>query len=70
MLPLRDADERCWWTATQPYGGLTTRSRHPERCLFLPDGTELLVTVGYVRCRAARGRGKAGTASRAPSAAS
>ena len=55
VLPLRDADERCWWTATQPYGGLTTRSRHPERCLFLPDGTELLVTVGYVRCP--RGQG-------------
>jgi signal transduction histidine kinase len=49
VLPLQDADERCWWTATQPYGGLTTRSRHPERSLYLPDGTELLVTVGYVR---------------------
>ena len=49
VLPLQDADERCWWTATQPYDGLATRSRHPERCLFLPDGTELLVTVGYVR---------------------
>jgi PAS domain S-box-containing protein len=49
VLPLQDADERCWWTATQPYGGLTTRSRHPERYLFLPDGTELLVAVGYVR---------------------
>jgi hypothetical protein len=49
VLPLQDADERCWWTATQPYGGLTIRSRHPERCLYLPDGTELLVTVGYVR---------------------
>jgi signal transduction histidine kinase len=48
-LPLRDGDERCWWTLTQPYGGLTTRSRHPERSLFLPDGTELLVSIGYVR---------------------
>jgi signal transduction histidine kinase len=55
VLPLRDADERCWWTATQPYGGLTTRSRHPESSLFLPDGTELLVSVGYVRCP--RGQG-------------
>ena len=55
VLPLRDADERCWWTATQPYGGLTTRSRHPERCLYLPDGRELLVSVGYVRCP--RGQG-------------
>jgi len=50
VLPLQDASERCWWTATDPYDGLSTRSRHPECCLFLPDGTELLVTVGYVRC--------------------
>jgi signal transduction histidine kinase len=49
VLPLQDAEERCWWTQTQPYGGLTTRSRHPERSLFLPDGTELLVCLGYVR---------------------
>jgi signal transduction histidine kinase len=33
----------------------TTRSRHPERCLYLPDGRELLVSVGYVRCP--RGQG-------------
>jgi signal transduction histidine kinase len=49
VLRLQDADERCWWTQTQPYGGLTTRTRHPERSLYLPDGTELLVCVGYVR---------------------
>jgi signal transduction histidine kinase len=49
VLPLQDAEERCWWTQTQPYGGLTTRTRHPERSLYLPDGTELLVCVGYVR---------------------
>jgi signal transduction histidine kinase len=48
-LPLRDADGRCWWMATDPYQGLTTRTRHPEKSLYLPDGTELLVTVGYVR---------------------
>jgi signal transduction histidine kinase len=33
----------------QPYDGLCTRSRHPERALYLPDGTELLVSVGYIR---------------------
>jgi PAS domain S-box-containing protein len=49
VLPLQDADNRCWWAQTQPYGGLTTRTRNPERFLYLPDGTELLVTVGYVR---------------------
>jgi PAS domain S-box-containing protein len=49
VLPLRDADDRCWWTQTRPYEGLYTRTRHPERSLFLPDGTELLVSMGYVR---------------------
>jgi PAS domain S-box-containing protein len=49
VLPLRDADDRCWWSQTQPYQGLCTRTRHPERSLFLPDGTELLVSMGYVR---------------------
>jgi PAS domain S-box-containing protein len=55
VLPLRDADDRCWWTQTRPYDGLNTRTRHPERSLYLPDGTELLVSVGYVRARAATG---------------
>jgi signal transduction histidine kinase len=34
-----------------PYNGLATRTRHPERSLFLGDSpaTELLVSVGYVR---------------------
>jgi PAS domain S-box-containing protein len=49
VLPLRDAEDRCWWEHCQPYQGLSTRTRHPERALYLPDGTELLVTVGYVR---------------------
>jgi signal transduction histidine kinase len=48
-LPLRDADGGCWWAQSRPYDGLRTRTRHPERQLYLPDGTELLVTVGYVR---------------------
>src|SRR5436309_1983397 len=48
-LPLRDADGRCWWMSADPYQGLPTRTRHPEMSLYLPDGTELLVTVGYVR---------------------
>jgi signal transduction histidine kinase len=49
VLPLRDGDDRCWWTQTQPYHGLCTRTRHPEHSLYLPDGTELLVSMGYVR---------------------
>jgi len=55
VLPLRDADDRCWWTQTRPYDGLCIRTRHPERSLYLPDGTELLVSVGYVRDRGADG---------------
>jgi PAS domain S-box-containing protein len=49
VLPFRDADERDWWLFIDPYHGLATRTRHPERSLFLSDGTELLVSVGYVR---------------------
>ncbi len=55
VLPLRDADDRCWWAQTRPYDGLCTRTRHPERSLYLPDGTELLVSMGYVRDRTADG---------------
>jgi signal transduction histidine kinase len=66
VLPLRDSEGRCWWTLTQPYDGLSTRSRHPERPLYLPDGTELLVSVGYVR--GPRGRGPREGLSREPGA--
>jgi PAS domain S-box-containing protein len=51
VLPLRDADGRDWWVYADPYHGLPTRTRHPERSLFLADGTEVLVSVGYVRDR-------------------
>jgi signal transduction histidine kinase len=49
ILRFRDSQERCWWARSQPYDGLSTRTRHPEQSLYLPDGTELLVTIGYVR---------------------
>jgi signal transduction histidine kinase len=49
VLPLQDADGRNWWAHARPYHGLSTRTRHPERSLYLPGGTEFLVTVGYVR---------------------
>jgi len=48
-LPLADHDGRCWWQLSRPYDGLRTRTRHPERSLHLTDGTEVLVSVGYVR---------------------
>ena len=49
ILPLHDADGRDWWALADPYHGLQTRTRHPERPLFLADGTEVLVVVRYVR---------------------
>jgi len=51
VLPLKDSDGRDWWVYADPYHGLATRSRHPERALYLSDGTEILVSVGYVRER-------------------
>jgi hypothetical protein len=49
VLPFRDDDSRDWWMFVDPYNGLATRTRHPERSLFLADGLEVLVSVGYVR---------------------
>jgi len=49
VLPFRDDDARDWWVCVDPYHGLATRTRHPERSLYLSDGTELLVSAGYVR---------------------
>jgi signal transduction histidine kinase len=62
VLPFRDDDGRDWWMFADPYHGLATRTRHPERSLLLGDGpasgyggpspracVELLVSVGYVR---------------------
>ncbi len=49
VLPFRDDDTRDWWVFVDPYHGLATRTRHPEQSLYLTDGTELLVSVGYVR---------------------
>jgi PAS domain S-box-containing protein len=49
VLPLYDADDRDWWKCVDPYRGLATRSRHPERPLHLADGPELLVTAAYTR---------------------
>jgi PAS domain S-box-containing protein len=51
VLPLRDSEGRDWWLHVDPYHGLPTRTRHPERSLYLADGTEVLVSVSYVRTR-------------------
>jgi signal transduction histidine kinase len=51
VLPLRDAEGNDWWLYADPYHGLPTRTRHPERSLHLACGTEVLVSVAYVRDR-------------------
>jgi PAS domain S-box-containing protein len=51
-LPLFDAQGRDWWACTNPYDGLATRVRQPERLLTLGAGDtarDLLVTARYVR---------------------
>ncbi len=49
VLPLTDEQGRDWWACTDPWGGLSTRSRQPERKLSLAGGQDLLVTASYVR---------------------
>ncbi len=49
VLPLVDEQGRDWWACTDPWHGLDTRTRQPERRLVLPDGRGLLVTASYVR---------------------
>ncbi|MGI5121167.1 ATP-binding protein [Marinactinospora thermotolerans] len=49
VLPLHDHQGRDWWKCTDPYGGLRTRTRQPERLLMLADGRELLVAARYLR---------------------
>jgi PAS domain-containing protein len=34
-LHFRDEDGRDWWVCSDPYNGLATRTRHPERSLYL-----------------------------------
>ena len=49
VLPLADEQGRDWWACTDPFGGLDSRTRQPERRLQLPNGREFLVTASYVR---------------------
>jgi signal transduction histidine kinase len=52
-LPLADEQGRDWWTCTDPFSGLDTRTRQPERSLRVNEGPlmgrELLITASYVR---------------------
>jgi len=53
VLPLVDDKGSDWWACTDPFGGLTTRTRQPEARLRLSagprQGREVLVTAAYVR---------------------
>jgi signal transduction histidine kinase len=49
VLPLTDDQGRDWWTCSDPWTGLDTRTRQPERQLALRGGGDLLVTAAYVR---------------------
>ncbi len=53
VLPLADEQARDWWACTDPFDGLSTRTRQPERRLVISAGPlrgqELLVTASYVR---------------------
>ena len=53
VLPLADEQERDWWACTDPFHGLKTRTRQPERCLQVTSGPlqgrSLLVTASFVR---------------------
>lgn len=50
-VPLTDAAGCQWWAVADPYGGLRTRTGHPERALTLGGGREVLVTARYVRAQ-------------------
>lgn len=53
VLPLVDETGRDWWACTDPFGGLASRTRQPERGLQVSggpaEGMDLLVTASYVR---------------------
>lgn len=49
VLPLVDDDGRPWWSHSRPFDGMSTRTRQPERLLWLSDGTPVFVTASYVR---------------------
>ncbi|MFN2524615.1 MAG: ATP-binding protein [Mycobacteriales bacterium] len=53
VLPLIDEQDRDWWACTDPYAGLRSRTRQPERRLQVASGPaahrDLLVTASYVR---------------------
>jgi signal transduction histidine kinase len=55
-LPFETLDGQRWWVCMDPYGGLVTRTRQPERALLLPAMREVLVTAAFTRERRPDGR--------------
>ena len=49
VVPVTDEQGREWWGCTDPWSGLVSRTRQPERSLTLAGGGDLLVTAAYVR---------------------
>ncbi len=48
-LPFTDPNGRDWWSHTDPWNGLASRTGHRERLLIAPGGRDVLVTARYVR---------------------
>ena len=49
VLPLVDDEGRSWWSHSHPFDGIRTRTRQPERLLWVPGGQPVFVTATYVR---------------------
>lgn len=49
VLPLVDDEGRSWWAHTDPFDGIQTRTRQPERLLWVAGGKPVFVTASYVR---------------------
>ena len=49
VVLLQDRAGNTWYSCTDPYGGLSTRTQLTEQAWYLSDGTELLVTARLVR---------------------
>jgi PAS domain S-box-containing protein len=49
VLPLVDDEGRSWWTHTHPFEGIRTRTRQPERLLWVSGRQPVFVTAAYVR---------------------
>ena len=48
-LPFDDLNGNSWFTCTQPYAGLATRTRISEQAWWSPRGSEYLITARLVR---------------------